>query len=100
MPILPETLPLHMAKVEASDGTWLIVVSSVSETENGRNLLLRLTLELPVDEENFKSRELGMMVPAVLILDPETCAEVVDRIREWIDASEGDGFLDLLRQGS
>jgi hypothetical protein len=98
MPLLPEELPLHLAKMDTGKGRWLIAVASVRETQGGQNLLLKLILEQSIDDESFTSRELGLMVSAAVILDPETCAQVVDRIQDWIETTEGDGFLDLVRQ--
>ncbi len=97
MSILPQQLALHLAKVDPADGTWLIAVASVSETQSGKDVLLKLVLEQNIDEETVRSRELGLVVSAAVILDPETCADVVDRIRKWIETTDGDGFLDLVR---
>ena len=99
MSILPEELSLNSTQVETANGEWLVAVVSVTETQGNDNLLLDLILEQPVDEEHFRSRALGLMVPAAVVLDPETCAQIIDRIRGWIETTEGDGFLDLV-QGS
>jgi hypothetical protein len=37
------------------------------------------------------------MAPAALILEAETNAQAIDRIRDWIEKTEGDGFLDIVR---
>jgi hypothetical protein len=92
---LPAELPLHLAKMETGNGVWLIAVASVMETQSGQNLLLKLILEQSVDEETLRSRELSLMAPAAVILDTETSAQVIERIRDWIEKTEGDGFLDL-----
>jgi hypothetical protein len=97
MPILSEELPLHFAKMDTSSGMWLIAVANVRETQSGQNLLLKLRLEQSVDDEIFGSRELSVMAPAAVILEAETCAQVIDRIRDWIEKTEGNGFLDLVR---
>src|ERR1039457_1160739 len=97
MLILPEELPFHLAKMDTGNDVWLIAVANVTETQSGQNLLLKLILEQRVDEETFRSRELSLMAPAALILEAETSAQVIDRIRDWIEKNEGDGFLDLVR---
>jgi hypothetical protein len=81
--------------MDTGNGVWLIAVAGVMETQSGQNLLLKLTLEQSVDEETLRSRELSLMAPAAVILDTETSGQVIDRIRDWIEKTEGDGFLDL-----
>jgi hypothetical protein len=100
MAILPEELALHRARFTASTGEWLVVVDNVKQTQGNDNLLLNLILEQAVDEEQLVSRKLGLVFPAAVALDPETCAQVIDQIREWIETSDGDGFLDLVHPGS
>ncbi|SRR6266403_3987045 len=95
MLVLPAELPLHLAKMDTGNGVWLIAVASVMETQSGQNLLLKLILDQCVDDETLASRELSLMAPAGVILDTETSAQVIDRIRDWIERTEGDGFLDL-----
>jgi hypothetical protein len=97
MTILPQELCLHQARLTASSGEWLVAVDSVMQTEDKANLLVNVILEQPLDEEHFTSRKLGLVVPASVILDPETCAEVIEQIQQWVDATEGDGFLDLVQ---
>jgi hypothetical protein len=92
---LPAELPLHLAKMDTGNGVWLIAVANVMETQSGQNLLLKLILEQSVDEETHRSRELSLMAPAAVVLDTETSGQVIDRIRDWIEKTEGDGFLDL-----
>src|ERR1700675_374418 len=95
MLVLPAELPLHLAKMDIDNGVWLIAVASVMETQSSQNLLLKLILEQSVDDETLGSRELSLMALAAVILDTETSGQVIDRIRDWIEKTEGDGFLDL-----
>ncbi len=97
MPILPEELSLHLTQMATADGEWLVAVDNVRETHGSGSLLLNLILEQPVDEQHFRLRRLGLMVPTVVILDRETCAPIIDRIRGWVETTEGDGFLDLVQ---
>ena len=100
MAILPEELALHRARFAASTGEWLVVVDNVKQTQGRDNLLLNLILEQGIEEENLPSRRLGLELPAAVALDPETCAQVTDQIREWVETTEGDGFLDLVQRRS
>jgi hypothetical protein len=100
MAILPEELALHRARFTTSAGEWLIVVDNVKQTQGNDNLLLNLILEQGVEEELLPSRKLGLVFPAAVALDPETSAQVIDQIREWIETTDGDGFLDLVHHGS
>lgn len=97
MSILPHDIPLDLAKIDTDKGTWLIALANVTETQGGKNLLLKLILEQRIDEQTLRSRELGLMVPAALLLDPETLGQVIEEIRAWIETTDGDGFLDLVR---
>jgi hypothetical protein len=53
-------------------------------------------LEQSIDNEYFRSRELGLAVPGAQVFDPEKCKQVIDGIRIWIETTEGDGYLDLV----
>jgi hypothetical protein len=83
----------------AANGEWFVAVDNVKQTQDNDNLLLNLILEQAVDEENFLSRKLGVAVPGAVARDPETCAQILDQIRVWMEKSEGDGFLDLVPHG-
>ncbi len=96
MLVLPEKLPFHLAKVDAANGQWIVFIENPTGTQSGEYLLLNLTLEQSVDEETFQSRELSLVAPAPLIFEAETSAYVIGRIREWLETTEGDGFLDLV----
>jgi hypothetical protein len=100
MPILPEELWLHLARLTAANGEWLVAVHNVTKTQGEDNLLLNLVLEQPVDEENVRSRKLGLIVSGAVIFDPETSPQIIDRIRGWVETTDGDGFLDLVQHGS
>jgi hypothetical protein len=99
MTIQPEEVPLHLSRIETSQGTWLIAVYSVAEAQTGNSLLLKLILELSIDSEHFRSRELGIQVPARKLYDSGLFTDVVSQIRRWIETTEGDGFLELSESG-
>jgi hypothetical protein len=96
MSIQPEELPLHLSKIETSQGGWRIAVYSVAQVQAGDALLLKLILEQSVDEEHFRTRELGMLVLASKLYDPDLFGDLVNQIRHWIETTEGDGFLELV----
>lgn len=77
-----------------------MAVHNVTKTQGNDNLLVDLVLEQPVDEENVRSRKLGLIVSAAVIFNSETSPQIIDRIRGWIETTDGDGFLDLVQQGS
>ena len=94
----PKKLPIDLTTVETSKGSWLIAVESVVETQADRNVLLKIVLEQSVDEEHFRTRELGMLLPLREATDRDHSQIVVSHIREWIDSADGDGFVDLVNR--
>jgi hypothetical protein len=81
-------------------GGWLIAVETIAETEGTANLLLGIILEQSVDDESFRMRRLSIIVDAREAHDPGKCPSLLGRIQKWIEATEGDGFLDLTRTPS
>lgn len=100
MRIPPEQLPLHLSTIDDAEGGWLVAVQSAVKSQAGDTILLRLTLEQSIDEEHFRTRELGVTVYAAEVFDSELMAEMLGRIRAWIQTTEGDGFLDLTNRAS
>jgi hypothetical protein len=99
MTFQPEQLPLHLSEIETSKGKWLIAVYGGAEVLAGGTILLKLILEQTIDKgEHFRARELGMILLVPELHDPDLFAEVVDRIRHWIETTEGDGFLDVVNR--
>jgi hypothetical protein len=96
----PKKLPIDLAVVDTARGGWLIAVETIAQTEGTANLLLGIILEQNIDNERFRMRRLGVMVDTREAHDPDKCSSLLDRIRKWIEASEGDGFLDLTRTSS
>ena len=94
----PKKLPIDLTTVDTSKGLWLIAVESAVETQSDRNVLLKIVLEQSIDEEHFRTRELGMLLPLCEATDRDHCPVVVSHIREWIDSAEGDGFVDLTQR--
>jgi hypothetical protein len=96
MKIIPENVPLHLTRVDSALGQLLIAVQSVAETEDRKKVLVRLVLEQSrEDGEQITMRELGLIASAAELFEPEITSEIVDRIRDWLESTEGDGMLDL-----
>jgi hypothetical protein len=91
-------LSIDLTEMETSKGSWLIAVENVVKTQADGNLLLKIVLEQGTDEEHFRSRELGMLLPLRRAVDPDHCPSLISQIRGWIDSTEGDGFVDLTRR--
>jgi hypothetical protein len=95
MRIAPEQLPLHLSTIDGAEGDWIVAVRSALKSQSGDTILLRQTLEQQIDEEHFRTRELGMTVYAPELYDPDVLGELHGRVSHWIETTEGDGFLDL-----
>jgi len=95
MSVKPDELPLHLSRIETTQGAWLIAIDSVAGVQSADRLLLKLILEQSIGEERFRTRELGMLVPAPNLHDPDQFGVVLNEIRRWIETTEGDGFLEI-----
>ena len=95
MSVQPDELPLHLSRIETAKGQWLIAIDSVAEAQAAGTLLLKLVLEQSIDEERFRTRDLGVLVFASKLHDPNLFGDVLNQIRHWIETTEGDGFLEL-----
>jgi hypothetical protein len=95
---LPKKLPIDLARIETHKGGWLVAVEKIAETEAGDNLLLKIILEQSIDEEHFRTRELGMKISAYEARNPDRLPHILSRIRDWIESTEGDGFIEIADQ--
>ena len=95
----PKKLPIDLTTVDSSKGAWLIAVESVAEARADGKLLVNIVLEQVIDDgERFRVRSLGMLLPHREAVDPDRSQNLVSQIRQWINSSEGDGFIDLTRR--
>ncbi len=94
----PEDIGLH--GVETTKGEWGIYVQSVVRAQHNDNLFLGIILEQSVDYERFRMRKLEMLVFAQELASPAGLERMLDHIRNWIDSTEGDGFLDLVSKSN
>ncbi len=87
---------LHLQKVNASNGDWIIDVRSGLRSQNNDNVALQLFLERSVDEEHVETRKLKLYVWSPQLASNERVIEVRNAIRNWLEQSEGDGELNLV----
>ncbi len=73
----------------------LVAVETIVETKETTNLLLGIILEQSIDDERFRMRKVSVIVDAGEAHDPDKCPSLLGRIGKWIEATQGDGFLDL-----
>jgi hypothetical protein len=52
-------------------------------------------LEQSIDGEHFRMRELGVKIKSIDARDTDHSATSLSRIRDWIESTEGDGFIDM-----
>jgi hypothetical protein len=88
-------LPIDLARIESAKGPWLVAVDSVAETIAGTTLLVGIILEQSIDDQSFQVRRLEAILDCNAAREQENCKELLDHIREWIETTEDDGFLNL-----
>lgn len=95
----PERVPFNGSVLGSAKGTWIINVTDAVFVEGTDNVLLNLTLEKGVraPEDLALKRRLGMLVPAPVLKEFCLREGVASDIRHWLEATEGNGFLDLRR---
>jgi hypothetical protein len=91
----PKDVPIHLSQIDTSGGAWLFDVQSVAQTQDGKAFLLKVVLEQRVDEESRLTRELELIMPASFLKDPELSADLIDRIRIWIENPQNEDYLNL-----
>jgi len=91
--VKPEDIGLH--DVETFKGNWGTFVQSVVKAQGNDNLFLAIILEQNVDYERFRMRKLEILVFAPELARPAGLNGILGQIRNWIETTEGDGFLDL-----
>jgi hypothetical protein len=96
MVMKPEDVRLH--NIDTSKGSWGIYVQTVVEAQNNDNLFLKVILERNISDERIEMRRLELLVFSAELVDPQQRARLIAKIQNWIEATEGDGFLDLVSQ--
>jgi hypothetical protein len=96
----PKKLPIDLVVVDTTDGGWLIAIETIVATEGAENLLLGIILEQSINDQRFRMRKLGIIVSVRSAHDPDRIPILLGRIRDWIETTQGDGFLDLTQSTS
>lgn len=87
--------PLDLNVVGTRKGPWLIRVNAVMSDDQSENLSLQLVLHSLDEEHPAETRRLYAVVPGSDLEIPQERVVIADRIRRWIEHTEGNGFLDL-----
>lgn len=90
----PEEIRLH--DVDTSKGSCGVFVQSVVKAQGNDNLFLTIVLEQNMDDEHVSMRALKLLVFSPELASDAGRAGILDEIRNWIDTTDGDGFLDLV----
>ena len=94
----PEEVGLH--DVDTSKGQWGIFVQSVVKAQDNDNLFLTIVLEQNIDDERIRMRRLDLLVFSAELASHAGLREVRDQICQWVEETDGDGFLDLVSKAS
>jgi hypothetical protein len=94
----PEEIRLH--DVDTSKGSWGVFVQSVVKAQGNDNLFLTIVLEQNMDDEHVRMRGLKLLVFSPELASDAGRAGILDEIRNWIDTTDGDGFLDLVSKSN
>jgi hypothetical protein len=95
----PERVPFNGSVLGSAKGTWVISVNAAVYVEGTDNLLLNVTLEkgARAPEGQGATRRLGILVPAPVLKEFCLREGIACDIRQWLEGTEGNGFLDLTR---
>jgi hypothetical protein len=98
MGLKPEDIHLH--KIDTSKGHWGIFIQSIVRAQDTDSLFLKMILEQNIDDERVRMRRLEMRLLALELADSQHRDRVLGQIRNWIETTDGDGFLDLIAQSN
>ena len=96
--ILPaECVPLNGSVLGTAKGTWVIHVEEAVRVEGSPTLLLNITLQRGVrmPEDAVVMRHLGLLLAASVLSEFRLRESVACAIRNWLESTDTDGFLDL-----
>jgi hypothetical protein len=91
----PHQIPLEFNLLATKRGRWVIRVNAVMADQESDNLALQLVLQNLEDERTGETRRLYAVVPESDLDNPQQRVLIADRIRHWIETTDGNGFLDL-----
>jgi len=87
--------PLDFNVLGTRQGPWLIRVNAVMAAPESENVSLQLVLSSLGEECPKRTRRLYAVVPASDLDIPPQRVLIADRIRQWLETTQGNGFLDL-----
>ena len=93
--VYPQQTPLHLNVLGTQKGRWLIRVNAVIAEEESPNISLQLVLDRLEEDAPPETRRLYAVVPAGDLENPQQRVIIAERIRVWIENTQGNGFLDL-----
>jgi hypothetical protein len=96
--ILPKQVPLHFNVIGTRNGAWRVRVDSVLASRECENVALQLVLEGAADDECANTRRLYMVCSEPDLHNPQQRALIADRIRRWLENTEGNGALNLTQE--
>lgn len=93
----PEQVPLNGNVLGTAKGTWVIRVEGAAHVQDSDSLLLTLSLRGAAGSERGAEmlRRLRMLAPTPVLHEVRVREGVAGDIRGWIEATDGNGFLDL-----
>lgn len=91
----PQQNPLDYNVLGTTKGRWLIRVNAVMAAQESDNLSLQLVLKNLEEDRNSETRRLYAVVHESDLEIPQERVLIADRIRQWIETTQGNGFLDL-----
>jgi hypothetical protein len=93
----PEFVPFDGNVLGTAKGTWVIRVDTAAYVPGTDSILLNVTLRGVVGSELGPEtrRLLSMLVPAPVLKDLHMREDLAYDMRGWIEATDGNGFLDL-----
>ena len=91
----PQQIPLDLNVLGTRKGAWLIRVHAVMAAEDSDNLSLQLLLQNLEEDKTGETRHLYAVIAASDLEIPQRRVLIADHIRQWVENTEGNGFLNL-----
>lgn len=92
---LPKQVPLHLNVIGTQKGAWLVQVDSILAASECEEVALQLVLEHLPNEGCASTRRLYMVCSEHDLHVPQQRVLIADRIRYWLESTEGNGVLNL-----
>jgi hypothetical protein len=92
---LPKQVPLHLNVIGTQKGRWLVRVESVLAASECEDIALQMVLEHLPDDGRGSTRRLYMVCLEHDLHESPQRVLIADRIRQWLESTEGNGVLNL-----